>query len=94
MGIDVAKDKHNCLINNSDGEVLFKAFAIANNLNDFNELYQKMEAVMEDVTKVKVGLGTTGHYSYNLLEYLIDKVLLAYVINPLHTKSVQKKSKS
>ena len=26
VGIDVAKDKHDCFITNSDGEVLFKSF--------------------------------------------------------------------
>ncbi len=33
VGIDVAKDKHDCFITNSDGEVLFKAFTITNNLD-------------------------------------------------------------
>ncbi len=28
VGIDVAKDKHDCFITNSDGEVLFKSFTI------------------------------------------------------------------
>ena len=71
IGIDVAKDKHDCFITNSDSEVLFKAFTIFNNLDGFNDLYQKIESVMDDVTKVKVGLEATGHYSYNLLgEYL------------------------
>ena len=74
VGIDVAKDKHDCFIINSDGEVLFKAFSIANNRNGFNDLYQKIESVMEDVTKVKVGLEATGHYSYNLLGYLISLI--------------------
>ena len=90
VGIDVAKDKHDCFIINSDGEVLFKAFSIANNRNGFNDLYQKIESVMEDVTKVKVGLEATGHYSYNLLGYLIDKGLPTYVINPLHTNLYRK----
>ena len=90
VGIDVAKDKHDCFIINSDGEVLFKAFTISNNLDGFNELYQKIESVMENVTKVKVGLEATGHYSYNLLGYLIDKGLAAYVINPLHTNLYRK----
>ena len=90
VGIDVAKDKHDCFITNSDGEVLFKAFTIANNLDGFKELYQKIESIMEDVTKVKVGLEATGHYSYNLLGYLIDKDLTAYVINPLHTNLYRK----
>ena len=90
VGIDVAKDKHDCFITNSDGEVLFKAFTISNNLDGFNELYQKIKSVMEDITKVKVGLEATGHYSYNLLGYLIDKGLPTYVINPLHTNLYRK----
>ncbi len=90
VGIDVAKDKHDCFISNSDGEVLFKAFTIANNLTGFTELYQKIESVMEDVSKVKVGLEATGHYSYNLLGYLIDKGLPTYAINPLHTNLYRK----
>ena len=90
VGIDVAKDKHDCFITNSDGEVLFKAFTIANNLTGFTELYQKIVSVTEDITKVKVGLEATGHYSYNLLGYLIDKGLPTYAINPLHTNLYRK----
>ena len=90
VGIDVAKDKHDCFITNTDGEVLFKSFTIANNLDGFNELYQKIESVMEDVSKVKVGLEATGHYSYNLLGYLLDKGFPTYVINPLHTNLYRK----
>ena len=90
VGIDVAKDKHDCFITKSDGEVLFKAFTITNNLDGFNELHQKITSVMDDVTKVKVGLEATGHYSYNLLGYLIDKGLPTYVINPLHTNLYRK----
>ena len=90
VGIDVAKDKHDCFITNSDGEVLFKSFTITNNLNGFNELYQKVESIMKDVSKVKVGLEATGHYSYNLLGYLFDKGFPTYVFNPLHTNLYRK----
>lgn len=90
VGIDVAKDKHDCFITNSDGEVLFKAFTISNNLDGFHDLYQKISSVMDDVDKVKVGLEATGHYSYNLLGYLIDKGFPTYVINPLHTNLYRK----
>ena len=90
VGIDVAKDKHDCFITNSNGEVLFKSFTISNNQDGFNVLYQRIESVMEDVTKVKVGLEATGHYNYNLLGYLIDKGLTTYVINPLHTTLYRK----
>ena len=36
VGIDVAKDKHDCFIMNSDGEILAKAFTFLNNLEGFN----------------------------------------------------------
>ena len=89
-GIDVSKDKHDCFITNSDGEVLFKAFTIQNNRDGFDDLFQKISSVTEDLTKVKVGLEATGHYSYNLLGYLVDKGLATYVINPLHTNLYRK----
>jgi len=89
-GIDVAKDKHDCFITNSDGEVLFKAFTISNNRDGFDEFYHKIESVTDDLTKVKVGLEATGHYSYNILGYLLDKGLTTFVINPLHTNLFRK----
>ena len=90
VGIDVAKDKHDCFITNSDGEVLFKSFTISNSKEGFDELYRRMESVSDDLTKVKVGLEATGHYSYNLLGFLLDKGLTTYVINPLHTNLYRK----
>ena len=90
VGIDVAKDKHDCFITNSDGEILFKVFTIPNTLNGFDDLYQKILSVTENVNKVKIGLEATGHYSYNLLGYLIDKGFPTYVINPLHTNLYRK----
>ena len=40
IGIDVAKDKHDCFITNSEGEVLFNAFTIPNNADGFHDLFQ------------------------------------------------------
>ena len=90
VGIDVAKDKHDCFICNSDGEVLFKAFTISNSMEGFNDLYAKIKSVSDDLSKLKVGLEATGHYSYNLLGFLLDKGLPTYVINPLHTNLFRK----
>ena len=90
VGIDVAKNKHDCFITNSDGEILFKPFTIPNNLEGFDNLYHKIESTTNDPSKVKVGLEATGHYNYNLLGYLIDKGLTTYVINPLHTNLYRK----
>ena len=90
VGIDVAKDKHDCFITNSEGEILLKSFTIQNNRTGFDELCQKIQSVEKDKSKIKVGLEATGHYNYNLLGYLLDNGLAAYVINPLHTNLYRK----
>lgn len=90
IGIDVAKDKHDCFITNSEGDVLFKSFTIPNNREGFESLFERILSVSNDLTQVKVGLKATGHYSYNLLGFLLDKGLTTFVINPLHTNLYRK----
>lgn len=90
VGVDVSKDKHDCFITNSDGEILFDSFSITNNLEGFEDLFQKINSVSNDLTKVKVGLEATGHYSYNILGFLLNKKLTVYVINPLYTSLYRK----
>ena len=90
VGIDVAKDKHDCYIVNSDGEILADVFTIPNDQIGFNLLFQKLQSVAPDLSKVKVGLEATGHYSYNILGFLLDKGLATFVINPLHTNLFRK----
>ena len=90
IGIDVSKDKHDCYIVNSDGEVLRDVFTVSNNAEGFNLLFQSIKSAAPDLSKVKVGLEATGHYSYNILGFLLDKGLLTYVINPLHTNLFRK----
>ena len=90
VGIDAAKDKHDCFIVSSDGEVLFDVFTISNTLDGFNLLLSKIKSVTLDFDKTKVGLEATGHYSYNLLGFLLDNGLPTYVLNPLHTNLYRK----
>lgn len=90
VGIDVAKNKHDCFIISSEGEVLHNVFTIPNSMDGFDELFQKVSSASADLGKVKVGLEATGHYSYNLLGFLLDKGLLTFVINPLHTNLYRK----
>lgn len=90
IGIDVAKDKHDCFIVSSDGEVLCDVFTISNTLDGFNDLLSKIKSFSKDLSKTKVGLEATGHYSYNLLGFLLDNGLPTYVLNPLHTNLYRK----
>ena len=90
VGIDVAKDKHDCFIMNSEGAVLAPAFTVENNRDGFETLWNRIQACATPQDKVKVGLEATGHYSYNILGFLLDKGLATYVINPLHTNLYRK----
>ena len=90
VGIDVAKDKHDCFILSSEGEVLADVFTIQNNAEGFNTLLQTISCCTNPKDKIKVGLEATGHYSYNILGFLLDKGLPTYVINPLHTNLYRK----
>ena len=90
VGIDVAKDKHDCCILGSNGEILFSPFTIQNNFIGFDELYKKIWSLTSDLTEIKVGLEATGHYHLNLLRSLLDNGLVSFVINPLHTNLFRK----
>lgn len=89
VGIDVAKDKHDCFIMNSEGEVLAKPFTILNNKEGFDFLYEKIQSVSSS-DKIKVGLEATGHYSYNIIGFLLNKDLATFILNPLHTNLYRK----
>ena len=90
VGIDVSKDKHDCFIVNSEGEVLADVFTIPNNMDGFHYLLQRIQDCANTQNKIKVGLEATGHYSYNLLGFLLDNGLPTYVLNPLRTNLYRK----
>ena len=90
VGIDVAKDKHDCFILNSEGEVLADVFTIPNNAEGFDRLLQTIRRCARPEDKMKVGLEATGHYSYNILGFLLNEGLPTYLINPLHTNLYRK----
>ena len=90
VGIDVAKDKHDCFILSSEGEVLVDVFTVTNSREGFETLLQRIQSCIRPSDIIKVGLEATGHYSYNILGFLLDNGLDTYVINPLLTNLFRK----
>ena len=90
VGIDVAKDKHDCFAMNSDGEILIERMTIQNNFDGFNSLFNSISQFNESFENIKVGLEATGHYSNNILNFLASKGFNVYVINPLQTNLYRK----
>lgn len=87
VGIDVAKDKHDCFICDSEGNVLKDVFTFSNDRKGFNLLLSFMPTSSENV---KVGLEATGHYSLNLINFLIDNGYSPVVFNPLQINLFRK----
>ena len=90
VGIDVAKDKHDCFAMNSDGEILIENLTLKNNYEGFDLLFNSTSNFNESFENIKVGLEATGHYSNNILNFLTSKGFNVFVINPLQTNLYRK----
>lgn len=90
IGIDISKDKHDCLISNSDGDILFDNFTFSNSLEGFELLFSLIQSCSDNFSQMKIGLEATGHYSSNITEFLVNKNLPIFIINPLHTSLYRK----
>ncbi|MDO5114954.1 MAG: IS110 family transposase [Synergistaceae bacterium] len=89
VGIDVAKDKHDCCILGEDGSCRRKIFSFSNDSAGFAKLIAALEDCSGgslETTTVKAGLEATGHYSENLVAFLRKKGLEPVVCNPLAVK--------
>ena len=89
VGIDVAKDKHDCCIVGECGNIVVNTFRIKNSLEGFNELVQRINNLTSDRSKVVIGLEDTGHYSGNLVNYF-HNLFEVKTINPLLTAKQKK----
>ena len=82
VGIDVAKDKHDCFAINSDGEILIQNLTFKNNSEGFHLFFNSISNFNESFENINVGLEATGHYSNNILNFLTSKGFNVFVINP------------
>ena len=84
VGIDVAKDKHNCHIFDSDGVVLCDNLSFPNSKVGFEKfLVLITEFAQKSGDTLRIGLEDTGHYSSNLLAFLKANRLEVVRFNPL-----------
>jgi transposase len=84
IGIDAAKDKHDCCIVDSDGEFKCDGFTFANSKEGFEKFLEIVKQSLSSKDEIiKVGLESTGHYSTNLLSFLNSQGFEVVVFNPL-----------
>ena len=93
VGIDVAKDKHDCHIMRDDGEVIVDNYTFENSREGFLSFDALVKRSKKRKEEVKIGLEYTGHYSHNLIENLKAKGYPVLALNPLKV-NLYRKSKS
>ena len=89
VGIDVAKDKHDCCILGDSGTCLRESFSFSNDKEGFSKLIAAISAVSgksADSSQIRTGLEATGHYSANLVAFLRSSGFQPVVFNPLRVK--------
>lgn len=92
IGIDVAKNKHDCCIIDSNGVVYNDSLRIENSKIGFDSLIESIYLALDskDISNVKIGLESTGHYSTNITNFLISKGFQVTTLNPLSTNLFRK----
>lgn len=91
VGIDVAKNKHDCCIIDSDGVICQEPFLFENNRMGYDHLKETIESLSKNEKKVvKIGLEPTGHYSINITEFFVQDGYNVISINPLLTNLYRK----
>ena len=74
VGIDVAKDKHDCFILSSEGEILADVVTIQNNAEGFDTLLQTIRRCARPEDKMKVGLEVHIRHEHSCNGLRIDTV--------------------
>ena len=64
VGIDVSKDKHDCYIATSEGEVLTDVFTVPNSTEGFKLLFQRIKSVYSYQILLRLVLGQFRLYLF------------------------------
>lgn len=87
VGIDVAKNKHDVTVLNEQGKVVLKPLTFSNNRAGFELLDNTLKQLNQDTL---IALEDTGHYAFNLLNFLHEQDYMVYTYNPLLIKEFAK----
>ena len=60
VGIDLAKDKHDCFVMSSEGEVLADVFTVSNSKEGFEHLLQTINTCTS-IGNSKINVGLEAH---------------------------------
>ncbi len=94
VGIDAASKKHDCYIVSNANLQSEQYLTINNDSKGFEELKTLICDLINKLgdDNVRIGLESTGHYSHNILHYLVGNGFDTMLINPLLTNMERKAS--
>ncbi|EHZ31950.1 transposase family protein [Streptococcus pneumoniae GA18068] len=87
VGIDIAKNKHDVTALNVPGKTVLKPLTFSNNKAGFELLDLSIRQINQDCL---IALEDTGHYAFNLLNFLHEQGYKVYTYNPLLIKEFAK----
>lgn len=85
VGIDIAKFKHDCFIQDHNGVVIRHSFSFKNNFEGFNTFLDVLNN-LDHSQEIKIGLESTGHYGSNIKQFLNSNDYSFMEFNPLLIK--------
>lgn len=91
IGIDIAKYKHYARFIDYRGNVIYKTISFNNNKCGFEKLIDAINIVKETTGKgdVIIGCEPTGHYWFNLRDYLKEQQIELVIVSTYATKNAK-----
>lgn len=91
VGIDIAKYKHYARFIDYRGNLLYKTISFSNNQDGFEKLIEAVNIVKEKTGKddILIGCEPTGHYWFNIRDYLKSKDIELVIVSTYATKNAK-----
>jgi len=88
VGVDIASEIHYARAFNNRGLELGRLIKFSNNVEGFKEIIDWASQLMEKhkMKRAMVGMEPTGHYWFNIAQYLKDYDMKIVLVNPFHVK--------
>lgn len=95
VGIDIAKNKHDCCILSDQGTVLNDFSTFSNSLKGFESFEKSVQKAQKEENDydLTIGCESTGHYSNNIFSFLQSRGYSLVLFNPL-SKNLYRKAMS
>lgn len=91
VGIDIAKYKHYARFIDYRGNLVYKTISFSNNQSGFEKLIESINIVKEKTGKddILIGCEPTGHYWFNIRDYLKSKDIELVIVSTYATKNAK-----